>query len=128
MSGRTDPAVDAFLADLDHPLKAEIEAVRALILGLGPEVGEGIKWKAPTFRTTDDFATVNLRSLGSLQMILHLGAKVRPGMKTPVIDDPAGLLKWLAADRAMATLGAGETFRANVPAFEAVVRQWIAIV
>jgi len=128
MSGRTDPAVDAFLADLDHPLKAEIEAVRALILGLGPEVGEGIKWKAPTFRTTDDFATVNLRSLGSLQMILHLGAKVRPGMETPLIDDPAGLLKWLAADRAMATLGAGETFRANVPAFEAVLRQWIAVV
>lgn len=128
MSRRTDSAVDAFLAHLDHPLKAEIEAVRALVLGLGPEVAEGIKWKAPTFRTTDDFATVNLRSLGSLQMILHLGAKVRPGMETPVIDDPTGLLKWLGKDRAMATLGAGEAFRANLPAFEALLRQWIALV
>lgn len=120
--------VDAFLAALDHPLKREIEAVRALILGLGPEVSEGIKWKAPTFRTSNDFATVNLRSTNSLQLILHLGAKVRPGLETPHIDDPAGLLKWLARDRCMATLGAGEAYRANAPAFEAVLRQWIALV
>ena len=128
MTGRTDPAVTAFMADLDHPLKAEIEAVRALILGLDPAVGEGIKWKAPTFRTSDDFATVNLRSTGSLQLILHLGAKVRPGFAKPVIDDPAALLKWLAKDRCMATLGATNVFRANLPAFEAVLRQWIALV
>lgn len=125
MTGRADPAVDAFLAGLDHPLKAEIEAVRALFLGLGPEVGEGIKWKAPTFRTRDDFATVNLRSANKLQVILHLGAKVRPELEKPVIDDPARLLRWLGKDRCMATLGAGETFRANLPAFEAVLRQWI---
>lgn len=117
--------VDAFLAALDHPLKREIEAVRALILGLGPEVSEGIKWKAPTFRTSNDFATVNLRSTNSLQLILHLGAKVRPDLEAPHIDDPANLLKWLARDRCMATLGAGEAYRANAPAFEAVLRQWI---
>lgn len=117
--------VDAFLAALDHPLKREIEAVRALILGLGPEVSEGIKWKAPTFRTSNDFATVNLRSTNSLQLILHLGAKVRPDLETPHIDDPANLLKWLARDRCMATLGAGEAYRANAAAFEAVLRQWI---
>jgi len=123
-----DPVIAAFIADLDHPMKAEIESVRALILGLGPQVGEGIKWKAPTFRTTDDFATINLRSTDSLQVILHLGAKVRPDLQKPDIADPAGLLKWLGKDRCMATLGAGETFRTNLPAFEAVLRQWIAVV
>jgi hypothetical protein len=123
-----DPVVAAFIAELDHPMKAEIESVRALILGLGPQVGEGIKWKAPTFRTTDDFATINLRSTNSLQVILHLGAKVRPDLQKPDIADPAGLLKWLGKDRCMATLGAGDAFRANLPAFEAVLRQWIAVV
>ena len=123
-----DPVVAAFIAELDHPMKAEIESVRALILGLGPQVGEGIKWKAPTFRTTDDFATINLRSTNSLQVILHLGAKVRPDLQKPVIADPAGLLKWLGKDRCMATLGAGDALRANLPAFEAVLRQWIAVV
>ena len=123
-----DPVVAAFIAELDHPMKAEIESVRALILGLGPQVAEGIKWKAPTFRTTDDFATINLRSSDSLQVILHLGAKVRPDLQKPDIADPAGLLKWLGKDRCMATLGAGDAFRANLLAFEAVLRQWIAVV
>ncbi|MCF8504331.1 MAG: DUF1801 domain-containing protein [Caulobacter sp.] len=123
-----DSVVAAFIADLDHPMKAEIESVRALILGLGPEIGEGIKWKSPTFRTTDDFATINLRSTGSLQVILHLGAKVRPDLQKPMIEDPEGLLKWLGKDRCMATLGAGDAFRANLPAFKAVLRQWIAVV
>ena len=128
MTGRTDPAVSAFMTGLDHPLKGEIEAVRALILDLDPAVGEGIKWKAPTFRTGDDFATVNLRSTDSLQLILHLGAKVRPGMERPAIDDPAGLLKWLGKDRCLATLGVGEALRANLPALQVVLRQWIALV
>lgn len=127
MSG-ANPEVEAFMAALDHPLKAEIESVRALILGLGPQVGEGIKWKAPTFRTTDDFATVNLRSTDSLQLILHLGAKVRPGFEKPAIDDPAGLLKWLAKDRCMATLGKGAAFEAHREAFAAVLRQWLVLV
>lgn len=124
MSG-ANPEVEAFMGALDHPLKAEIEAVRALILGLGPDVGEGIKWKAPTFRTTDDFATVHLRSTDSLQLILHLGAKVRPGFEKPAINDPAGLLKWLARDRCMATLGKAAAFEANREAFAAVLRQWL---
>ncbi len=122
---KIDPAVAAFLRDLDHPLKAEIAAVRDLILGLGPEIGEGIKWKSPTFRTTEDFATVNLRSTDSLQLILHLGAKVRPDLADFEIDDPAGLLKRLGRDRRMATLGTGATFEANREAFTAVLRQWI---
>jgi hypothetical protein len=128
VSGAANPEVEAFMAALDHPLKAEIVAVRALILGLGPQVGEEIKWKAPTFLTTNDFATVHLRSTGSLQLILHLGAKVRPGFEQPVIDDPAGLLKWLAKDRCMATLGRGAVFEANREAFAAILRQWLVLV
>jgi len=123
---QANPEVEAFLAALDHPLKAEIEAVRALTLGLGPDIREGIKWKSPTFfRATDDFATVNLRSTGSLQLILHLGAKVRPDLQAFEIDDPAGLLKRLGKDRCMATLGKGAAFEAHLEAFAAVLRQWL---
>lgn len=123
-----DAAVTAFLEALDHPLKAEIVAVRADILALDPAIGEGIKWKAPTFRARDDFATVNLRSTETLQLILHLGAKVRSDPPKLAIDDPAGLLKWLAKDRAMATLGAGAAFEASRPPFAALLRQWLTYV
>ena len=40
-----DKAEDAsaFLAALDHPLKADIEAVRKIVLGASPEIAEGVK-------------------------------------------------------------------------------------
>src|SRR5262249_41248554 len=104
-NAQTDPAVDAFLRDLDHPLKKEIEAVRRIILGVSAEIREGIKWNAPSFRTTDYFATVNLRAKDGearVWLILHTGAKKKEAATTGLkITDPAGLLEWLAKDRCL---------------------------
>jgi hypothetical protein len=58
----TDAAVAAFLRGLEHPLKQELEAVRRLILAASPTIHEGIKWNAPSFRTDEYFATMNLRA------------------------------------------------------------------
>lgn len=125
MGARENPEVAAFMTGLDHPLKAEIEAVRAIILRADPSIGEVIKWKAPTFRAADDFATVHLRATDSLTLILHTGARVKEG-DGPAVDDSAGLLKWLAKDRAMVMLGKGAEIEAKRPALEALVRAWIA--
>jgi uncharacterized protein YdhG (YjbR/CyaY superfamily) len=122
---RTDTFVEEFLRVLDHPLRAEIEAVRRTILGASPAIGEGIKWNAPSFRTTEFFATIHLRSTDQLQLVLHRGAKVRSDAGTFKIPDPAGLLKWLGKDRCLVTLGAGKEFRARQAALTALIRQWI---
>jgi hypothetical protein len=126
-SSQTDPAVIAFLRELDHPLKQEIEAVRQLILDVSPEIREGIKWNAPSFRTTEFFATFNLRARDRVRLVLHLGAKVK---ETPAkglrIADPAGLLEWLAEDRCLVTLGDGKDVQAKGPALQAILREWIA--
>jgi hypothetical protein len=84
-----------------------------------------VKWNAPSFRTREWFATVNLRSKKELQVILHLGAKVRAGRKRPEITDPSGLLTWPADDRAIATVSATPAKR---KALAAIVRQWIKFV
>lgn len=125
-SAPTDAAVTAYLRDLEHPLKKEIEAVRRIILGVRPTIREGIKWNAPSFQTEKHyFATFNVRARESVQLILHLGAKVRLHQKSLKIADPRGLLKWLGKDRALVTLGAGRDIPANRAAFEAIVRAWI---
>jgi uncharacterized protein YdhG (YjbR/CyaY superfamily) len=109
-----------------HPLAKEIVAVRRIILGASPAISEGVKWNAPSFRTEKDwFATVNLRSKESLQLVFHLGAKARPDLKAFKLGDPNGLMKWLGKDRALVTLGAGRDIPANKKAFEAIVRAWI---
>jgi Domain of unknown function (DU1801) len=118
--------VQTFLDELDHPLKREIVAVRKAILKTDKRISEGIKWNAPSFRTGEYFATVNLRSTDTVQLILHLGAKARKDVKAQLaIEDPEGLLKWLAKDRAMATLGAGKEFTSNSKAFVKIIKQWI---
>lgn len=123
---RTDLAVTALLAQLDHPLAREFAELRQIVLGVAPEIHEGIKWNAPSFRTTDWFATVHLRSTDKAQLIFHLGAKVKslpPGGLH--LADPAGLIRWLAKDRCLVTLGTGKDLATHRAAFEAVVRAWI---
>lgn len=120
--------VDAFMASLEHPLKAEIAAARQIIVGAAPGIAEGIKWNAPSFRTTEFFATTHLRSRASLQFVFHLGAKKRAAQPELKIADSAGLLKWLAKDRALVTLGAGTEFAARRTALRDLVRAWITYV
>jgi uncharacterized protein YdhG (YjbR/CyaY superfamily) len=125
---RTDAAVITLLADLEHPLKKDIEVVRKVVLGVSPEIREAVKWNAPSFRTTDFFATVNLRAKDAVQLVFHTGAKVKEYAKSGIeVADPAGLLKWLAKDRAAVTLGKGKEIQARRAAFEQLVRDWIRL-
>lgn len=119
-------AVDEFMRTLEHPFKQEIEAIRRAMLGVDSTIAEGIKWNAPGFRTSDYFATTNLREKKGIGIILHLGAKVRNlPLGGIVIADPAKLLKWLAKDRAMMAFENLQDFNARKAAFERIVLQWI---
>lgn len=118
--------VDAFLAKLEHPLKPEIEAVRALIRGADARVREGVKWNAPSFYITEHFATFKLRPMNTIQVVFHTGAKVKADAGPIEVDDPAGLLTWAAKDRCVATLTDMDEIKAKEAAFVRIVKQWIA--
>jgi hypothetical protein len=118
-------SVSDFLATLEHPHKAAIEALRALILGTDDRVREEVKWNAPSFFITEHFATFKLRPLETVQVVLHTGARVRPDARALVIDDPAGLLKWAAKDRCVATFADMNDVESRRAAFASILRQWI---
>ncbi len=118
-------SVSDFLANLEHPRKAEIEALRALILGADDRVREEVKWNAPSFYITEHFATFKLRPMETVQVVLHTGAKVRPDAKTIEIDDPAGLLKWAAPDRCVATFSDMNDVESRQTVFASIISQWI---
>jgi hypothetical protein len=119
--------VDAFLASLDHPFKQEILALRQVILAADPSIAEGIKWNAPSYHTSEYFATFHLRTQDGVRVILHLGAKTRATTGI-VIDDPQALREWLARDRASVTFRDLNDIDARRPAFQEVIRQWISYV
>ena len=117
--------VDAFMRALEHPLKAEIEAVRQIMLGLDAAITEEVKWNAPSFRTDDFFATLHLRARDTVQVVLHRGVKTSTLKTPPKLPDPQGLVRILAPDRVLVTLGKGDALRAALPAFAVVVRAWL---
>ncbi len=117
-------AVDQFMSALTHTHKAEIQELRQIILGAHASISEGIKWNAPSFRTTEYFATTHLRDKAGIGLILHLGAKVRDIASVPV-DDPTHLLKWLGKDRAAMSFTSLDDIEQKKAALQAVVLQWI---
>jgi len=100
--------------------------VRTIILAADPTIAEGIKWNAPSFRTTEFFATTNLRGKDVVQIIMHFGAKVNEiSTKGVAIEDPTSLLQWLAKDRATIKFRDMNSIRSSADAFTAILRQWI---
>jgi hypothetical protein len=118
--------VEELLAALEHPRKPEILALRRIILDADPRVEEIVKWKAPTFRTTQDFATFHLQAKEGVQLILHLGARTPEGATARgAVNDPENLLEWLGDDRATVRFRDLADVEAKREAFAAVIREWI---
>ena len=124
-SRRQTATVESFLGALDHALKGEVVALRQLLLSVDPAISEEIKWNAPSFRTSEHFATMHLRAKDSLQLILHLGAKSKRAVPSDAIADPDGLLKWLGPDRASISFMGGDDLESKSSALVAIIRQWI---
>lgn len=110
------------MAALDHPLKAEIEALRRIIKAAGPELGERVKWNAPSYHLgKHDMAAFNLRQTGFVQLVLvFLGGLM--------IEDRRGLLEGDYKDRRLARFDSMMDVESKRPALEAVVREWVTLV
>ena len=119
-------SVDDFMAALAPPHKAEIEAVRQIILKANPEITEGIKWNAPSFFFYKDwFATFHLRAKTGIQIILHRGASVKTAPMGEIAD-PSGLLEWLAPDRATIKFADMDAIQAGRQNLSSVINAWVA--
>jgi hypothetical protein len=117
--------VDQYLHQLEHPLKAEIEQVRAIILGADDGITEHIKWNAPSFcYQGQDRVTFNLRPQDRIQLIFHRGAKAKKDTDF-VFEDPSGMLKWASTDRAVLILKDMEEVVTIKSALEKLVSQWM---
>lgn len=123
MTEQTD--VEEFLRTFEHPQKDVLLRVREIILGVDPSIQEGIKWKVPSFRTTEYFATFHVRSKKGMGLILHFGAKKREDLpQRSTISDPTNMLEWLSDDRAMITFASMEDVTNNEREFATIIRQW----
>ena len=73
----TNPEVDAWFDDYEHPAKDAMLLVRVIILG-DDRMSETIKWTSPTFMYEGNMASFNPRTKSHVSLMFHTGASI-PG-------------------------------------------------
>ena len=73
-----DPEVSAWLAELEHPLKDVIYAVRTVLLEADERLTETTKWKSPTFMYEGNLASIDPKAKRHVAVLFHRGAEI-PG-------------------------------------------------
>lgn len=63
--------VNENMSKLQHPLKAEMEAVRAIIKNANSKIAERIKWNAPSYYYKEDLVTFNHRATKHVHLVFH---------------------------------------------------------
>lgn len=110
--------VDAFLSKLEHPLKAEMEAVRAIIVNADPKIEEDVKWGGPSFFYKEDLATFNPRIKNYVALIFHKGE---------LLHIKSDFLEEATKGKVYAKFYAMEQVTANKELIEKMVHAWVEL-
>jgi hypothetical protein len=111
--------VDGYLAELEHPLKAEVVRLREIVLGASPAIEERIKWKSPSFFSgADDLGAFELRPRDFVRLVL-----VFPH---GLVDDPEGIMLGDWKDRRELRFTSLDDIEAKRAGLENIVKAWVA--
>lgn len=113
---KINPEVDQFLASKNHPMTAEIQAVREIILAADDRVEETIKWSSPTFMYKGNIASFFMNAKKFVSLMFHKGA---------MINDASGLLEGDGKESRVARFQDMDDIVAKKADLEAVIREWI---
>src|SRR6185503_3673206 len=108
--------VDEFMAQLDHPFKAEVQMVRDIIKGVNKNITEEIKWAAPSFSYKGYLVTFNLWEKKRVLLIFHNGA---------ILKDKSGILEGSYPDRRLLYFADKKDIKVKQAALEDLIKQWI---
>lgn len=72
-----NPEVDAYLLKKGHPLTAEIQKVREIILSTDDRMEETIKWSSPTFLYKGNMASFFMNAKKFVSLMFHYGTHIQ---------------------------------------------------
>lgn len=123
--------VDAYMQKLKHPLADVVEALRRIILRTDKEIGEEIKWNAPTFfyagkmKPSDPkdykryLIVFNLYQKDCIRLVFPSGAKIK---------DTSGLLQGDYADgRRLAFFHNLEEVKSHTRRLQQAIGKWLRL-
>jgi hypothetical protein len=110
----TNPEVDVWFEEYEHPARDAMLRVREIILS-NERMTETIKWKSPTFVYKGNMASFNPRTKAHVSLMFHTGASI-PG-DHPRLEGGGDTARYMK----FADLDDVESARADL---EAVVEAW----
>jgi len=108
--------VDEYLAKKDHPMNAEIQRVREIILSTHDGIEETIKWSSPTFLYKGNMASYFMNAKKHVSLMFHKGAS---------INDQTGLLVGDGKEGRAAKFQSMEDIENRKEDLESVVLEWV---
>jgi uncharacterized protein YdeI (YjbR/CyaY-like superfamily) len=113
-----NPKVDEYLSKKSHPLTAEIEKVREIILSTHSEIEETIKWNSPTFMYKGNMASYFMNAKKHVSLMFHKGA---------LINDTTGLLEGEGKEGRTAKFSDMDDIEKKKESLQSVVKEWIKL-
>ena len=75
LSMNTNPEVDSWFAEYEHPAKDAMQMVREIVLS-DHRMTETIKWKSPTFTYQGNMVSFNPRTKSHVSLMFHTDASI----------------------------------------------------
>jgi hypothetical protein len=121
--------VTLFLDELQHPLRPEIELLRAIIVTAYPNLTENIKWNGPNYSLNNqDLLTMRIQPPKQIQLVLHRGVHKQTQPPDRLIQDQSGLLVWKENDRAVISFKKQADIHKVKTDVTGIVKDWITAV
>lgn len=111
-----NPEVSEFLAKKNHPMTAEIELIRQIILETDNRIEEAVKWSSPTFMYKGNIASFFMNTKKFVSLLFHKGA---------LINDKKGLLEGDGKEARVARFDNAADIRKKKAALQNVIKEWI---
>ena len=122
---KAPPSVDALMSALDHPMKPALQRLREIVLAADPGITEHVKWNGPSFCWNgEDRITANVRGKDAVMLVFHRGVAVKD-VAGFSFNDPSGLMKWAAPDRAVVTLKSLAEVDARADEIADLTKRWM---
>jgi uncharacterized protein YdhG (YjbR/CyaY superfamily) len=111
--------VKDWMNKLEHPLKAEIDAVRKIIKETNSSIHEHIKWNAPSYYTSADIVTFNLRATKHVHLVFH---------HPTIVKIKSTLLEGDYKDRRMLYLPDMKAVKANKKELQRIINESVQLI
>jgi hypothetical protein len=123
--------VDAYMGKLKHPLVKVVEDLRRIILSTDKEIGEEIKWNAPTFFYAGEMKPTNPKEYRRYIVVFNLFKKDCIRLVFPSgakVKDASGLLQGEYADgRRLAMFYSSKDVNSKAKSLRAAITKWLAL-